>query len=315
MAEQLENYIREALAKGYNETELRNLLRAQGWTEDVLDQAFARARVAAAPTGAQPVIAMPTTVAAGGELTPVVDLFKKVIDSYVERIVTFIGVGLMQLALMIPIGILVAILIAVGFVGFLGHANRNPVPYVILIVLLAIAIIAAAIFVGAWVLAAMLTAVKDGGEGVGVIESYRRAWERMPAMVVATILQALCILGGFVLFVIPAVIIGVWLSLAAVVVVAEKSAGVASLGRSKSLVEGRWWDVFARLLLLFIGMFVVYFVPTVILQVVLRTGLAEASILFFAFSNLFQWALNLVLAPLAYVFLYELYVDLRRVKG
>jgi hypothetical protein len=54
--------------------------------------------------------------------------------------------------------------------------------------------------------------------------------------------------GGFVLFIVPGILLGVWFYFAQYVFVNEKEKGLNALLRSKDLVSGYTWQVFVRLL-------------------------------------------------------------------
>ena len=64
------------------------------------------------------------------------------------------------------------------------------------------------------------------------------------------ILNALILIGGFILLIIPGVIFAVWFAFASFIFVAEGRTAVQSLSASKVLIKGKWWDVAARLFVL-----------------------------------------------------------------
>lgn len=81
-------------------------------------------------------------------------------------------------------------------------------------------------------------------------ESYKRAFRRFIPMVLTSILQTLAIFGGFLLFIIPGILFGLWLALAQVVVVLEETSGVEALKRSRALMKGNVVNLLALSIIL-----------------------------------------------------------------
>src|SRR5207244_780060 len=82
---------------------------------------------------------------------------------------------------------------------------------------------------------------------VGSVLSF--AMSRLAAILLVTLLVGLSIVGGFILLVIPGIIIAVRLSTATVVVVVEDVRGRKALGRSWRLIKGHTWRLFVTLFL------------------------------------------------------------------
>lgn len=69
----------------------------------------------------------------------------------------------------------------------------------------------------------------------------------IPAILVS-ILNALIVLGGFILLIIPGIIFAIWFAFAVYdVALSDTKEPVQALKNSKKLVDGRWWEVFWRL--------------------------------------------------------------------
>jgi len=66
----------------------------------------------------------------------------------------------------------------------------------------------------------------------------------------ASILVGLIVIVGMFLLVIPGIIFAIWYSFTIMVVVLEGLRGTDAMRKSKSYVQGRWWGVFGRLILL-----------------------------------------------------------------
>lgn len=337
MDQQIVDYIRDGLRKGYAEAELRNVLRGSGWLDADIDRAFAEARGADARPPAPPLSAPFTTEG----LASVPDLFSEAAKTYASRLWTLVGVYLGYIVLLIPIFILFLIAFGVGLAGGLrgGTAGIAAIGGTLaVVVLIAVPYV---IIVASWWTASMIFAIKDSAERIGVIESFRRGWGRAFTMLLTIILQALCCLlalvpagvlmfaaslmrSGAGLFLIPAAVvaaivpitlIAVWLSMSPVVVVAEGSSAVGALARSKALVERYWWGVFFRFIVLMIAVVMVYVIPLGFILVLGRIIGGPAALLLMFLSNIVQIVLGIIVTPFCYVYLYTVYVSLRRVKG
>ena len=124
-------------------------------------------------------------------------------------------------------------------------------------------------------------------------------------MVITGILVGIFTIIGLILLVIPGIIVGVWLSFALYIVVAENKSGMDAVKASKEYVKGYWWPVFGRLIV--IGL-VVGIVSAII------GGIGQA-ILGINLGTLVQNIVSLVLTPLALLYQYSLYLDVKRVKS
>lgn len=95
-----------------------------------------------------------------------------------------------------------------------------------------------------------------------------------------SILTGLVIWGGFILFVIPAVVLVIYLYLSQYVLAIEGKTGFGAMARSQQLVSGVWWPVFTRLLGI-MSLFVIFFIILGLLFGLSTVSLAEnASVLF-----------------------------------
>jgi hypothetical protein len=87
------------------------------------------------------------------------------------------------------------------------------------------------------------------GEDLGVWRSYRFAVGRVWPLFLVLVLSWLLTMLGFVLFVVPGIVIGVLLAVSVPALVVESTRVRDALFRSWNLVAGRWWHTFGTLLL------------------------------------------------------------------
>jgi len=133
-------------------------------------------------------------------------------------------------------------------------------------------------------------------------------------------LFGIVVLGGSILFIIPGIIFFIWFSQATFVVLFENIHGWSALKRSKRYVKGRWWGVVGRIVFIglimgVISMAVQFAVFIISLILMLLIGLSSGSetligIVSLAMSLLGQVA-GVIVAPLAVVYSYLMYVSLR----
>lgn len=111
---------------------------------------------------------------------------------------------------------------------------------------------------------------------------------------------------GFILLIIPGIIVGVFLSLSTYANVFEGLKGVEALKRSKFYVTGIWFDVFVRAV--FIG--IVIWIPFVILFAIIGIFIRDKEVLD-ALSQL----VSFLITPLILAYGYKVYESVKRMKA
>lgn len=146
-------------------------------------------------------------------------------------------------------------------------------------------------------------------------EVYLSVLPKLATIFGASLLIGIIIMFGAVLFIVPGIIFGLWLSLTIPVIIVEDTGIIAGMSRSKQLVSGNMGRVFLLELALFVltAFLVVAFV---LIGNLLVAGAEQAMpgaarILVPGFSELL---LTLVLSPIASAALMFLYYDLRARK-
>jgi hypothetical protein len=138
------------------------------------------------------------------------------------------------------------------------------------------------------------------------------------------ILMTLITLVGYALFIVPGIIFSIWFSFVMYVLLVENVGGLKALGRSRELVKGFWWTVFARLLIVTIFSLII----SVVLNILNSPGgaLFEAGgqfqqttltviglvIIFITF--LVSLAVNFIVYSVIMIYEYLLYEKLKALK-
>jgi hypothetical protein len=142
--------------------------------------------------------------------------------------------------------------------------------------------------------------VQDGRRDHSVGQLLRSVEPVFWPLVAVSILSAIGVAIGFILLIIPGLILIVFWSVVAPVTVLERPGVFAAFGRSRELVRGNGWNVFWVIVIVFVIVFVVSIVA----------GLA-ASGLGSVGRALIQWAVNSAVAPVTALSASVLYFALR----
>jgi hypothetical protein len=221
-------------------------------------------------------------------LLPVVELFKKSFDAYYKKVLAYVLIilfGFIGFLIFLPFGL-------IGFLISYGPFKNNDFNITIILVdifLVLLGILICVIF-GLWSRVALFCAVKD--ESLKFKESLKVAWPKIASFFWISLLVGLATLGGLILFIIPGIIFAVWFIFSIYVYIEEGIKGTEAMKRSKQLVAGYFWPIFGRILVICI------------------VAMLLSSIKVFGnIINIF------FVAPYTVVFVYNLYQDLKRVKG
>jgi hypothetical protein len=115
---------------------------------------------------------------------------------------------------------------------------------------LVISLVATTLFTG--MVVELVADVRDGRRDASPGRLLRAVTPVLGQLILVGIVTGIGILVGFILIVIPGLILATLWSVAAPVVVLERPGGLRALGRSRELVRGNGWNVFAVILLLVI---------------------------------------------------------------
>lgn len=156
-----------------------------------------------------------------------------------------------------------------------------------------------------WGQIALLYAIKDRQEKIGVIEAYRRGWHKIFSYWWVSALTGLIILGGFLLLIVPGIIFTVWFSFALFVLITEDLRGAKALSKSKEYVRGNWSAVFWRLLFIWAIFLIIYLAPTLVFKF-LEVPLGP---------DISKLVIGLFLTPLIMTYSFLLYGNLKAIKS
>lgn len=187
------------------------------------------------------------------ELLSVGDLFAATWELYKQRWLLLIGIFVATgIACVVP-PMLIAVIMGSFAKGSFGGT-------VALIMAFGIALIITFAIV-CWGMAAAVSAAVD--EKLGFNDAFTRAKGCWVSLAWVSTLYSFIVGGASLLFLIPGMLTGIWFFACAYLVVAEDSRGMDALLKSKALVDGRFWSVTGRLLLVWLVGMVLGLIPLI----------------------------------------------------
>ena len=148
--------------------------------------------------------------------------------------------------------------------------------------------------------------IQDGRRDSSLGDLFKSVTPVLVSLVLAAIVAGIAIGIGFILLIIPGLILVTWFAVFAPVIVLERAGPIDSLGRSYNLVRGSSWQVFAVIVVLFIVLFVVQLVLIGVVAAITDSvvGIVIASLI-----------ASLLIAPLSAIAATVMYLELARIKG
>jgi hypothetical protein len=219
------------------------------------------------------------------------DVFKTIFATYKD-----------QAALLLPAALIVYLPVAI--VNAIIGSTDAAVGAILVLVSFAITLIASFYYQGMVVQAAR--DMQDGVRDFDLGSLFRSVTPVLGALIAAGLLAGLGVALGFVLLIVPGLILLTWWAVVAPVVVIEHPGATTALGRSRALVRGNGWQVFGVIVLL------------VILQALLSAiigallGGAGGSGIAAAIAGLIA---NVIVAPLSALAATVMYLRLRQIHG
>ena len=142
--------------------------------------------------------------------------------------------------------------------------------------------------------------VRDGRREHSVGQLLRSVESVFWPLVGVSIVFGLALAIGFVLFIVPGLVLLVIWSVVAPVTVLERPGVFAAFGRSRQLVRGNGWNVFGVIVIVFVIVFLISIVVGIA-----ASGLGSGG------RALVQWAVNAAIAPITALSASVLYFALR----
>lgn len=229
------------------------------------------------------------------KLPPVGNLLRRTWQIYKERIRVFLGIAIIPVLVSIPLIIilLAGVLLLPKNIWFLASFLAFYIPVMIILQL--------------WAMLALLFAIKERSDRIGIMDSFRTGWHKILPYLWISVISSFLIVGGFLLFIIPGIIFSIWFSLAIYILISEDLRGMNALFRSKQLVKGYWWSVFGRFILIQI----IAVVISLLIYPLIIVFRSPALLLLDRFWGLI---VSFFFLPFSVTFSYLIYEDLKKLK-
>ena len=223
-----------------------------------------------------------TPQAPSGNLRSPGELFGEAFEVYKERFGTFFGIIFLSLLLVVTT---VAVVAAIGLALSFVLPGKKQVLVAVGVLIGSIPFFAAVF----WGMAAFVFSVTDST--LGIKEAFGKGWRSVWSFMWLYSIMGFIITGGYLLFVFPGVIFSVWFAFSQFILARDNVRGMDALLKSREYVRDMWFEVFGRL--------VAVWVVSILLGAIPFIGPI----------------LSLLFAPFVMVFTFLIYEDLARIKG
>jgi hypothetical protein len=214
-----------------------------------------------------------------------IQLFKDAFSIFSQNIVLFLGILLVPVVFSFVTG-LFAPTAAEQSVG-IGFSPA----YIVMALLSAI--------VNVFMSIAIILAIQNNA--LTVMESYKQSMPFFLRYIGLSIVMSVLLFLGFLILIIPGIILSVWFAFSSFVLVVERAGIIDSIKKSREYARGHWWAVFGRILLLGLAMLVISMIISG-LSVAMPFGILATALVA---------AFTMLLAPFAVAYMYLMYQDLK----
>jgi hypothetical protein len=215
---------------------------------------------------------------------------------YYGRMKTFLGIMIVPFLANITVVILS---MTAGFLNFSGGKESFAGFFPFLLVFF-IATIIIMIIIQNWSQIALIYAIKDSKESIGIKESYKRALPKIIPFLWVSFLTGIIVLGGLIFFIVPGIIFALWFGFSIFILIDEDLHGTKALYKSKEYVKGKADSIF--LCFLSIGL-IIFFIVLV------------SSRVFGDFGNLATPIISLFINPLVTIYYFLVYKKAKELKN
>lgn len=293
------NYIQNQMELGFTQDEIKKHLVSSGYNEseaqDALKVAFSEKRENGQVLGS-------SQKRSSTNFPGAIDTLKEAWSIYKSRVKTFLGVMVFPMLLVAAMAVVLA---SGGIFSFAVISKDFMLGKTIILILLGLVFILSMIIIHAWGQIALIQAVSESGQGIGVREAYRKSKNKIASYFWISLITGFITLGGFLLFIIPGFIFSIWFSMSLFVLVAEDQRGMDALLKSKYYIKGHAWAVLWRFFV--VGLVSVLFsiIPSMIFD----------SINLQYVDGIVNFIFGLFFTPFLVTYTFVMYKNLKRIKS
>lgn len=230
---------------------------------------------------------------AAKNMAPLENLISEIINRFKTDwqklcLTSFLLCGLPQIAFIIILTILLMVTAIAA-----GNTDYS-VGIIIAVILIFILLLLSLIIITLLGNLALLILIKNPRLTMG--QAVKQAWGMIFSYLWISILVGLIVMVGYCLLFVPGMIFSVWFFLAPYLLFFEGKKGTQALSRSKELVQGFWWPIFGRI-------------------IIVSLILAGISMVVAWIPLLGQLAMLALIIPIYNIFIFLLYQDLKKIKS
>ena len=263
MDQQLQDYVAAQRHNGHSDEDIKNQLRNAGWGESDIESAFTPAPI---PTPHQDT--PPPLPESGhsnsdklGKMRGAREIMADALEIYRHRLGTFI---LFLIFPAIVFGALFAawflLLALFGLVGGTSTSQQYGLPIIAITIICVLAFVVLNIPI---IPAEIYNLAQP--ENIGFKRSYAAGWKFLKSYLWLMVLLFFVLFGGFIMLIVPGILMLVWLSQWSFALVIDNEHGLSALTRSREYVRGRWgataWRLAFFSLLVYLVQLVIRSVP------------------------------------------------------
>jgi hypothetical protein len=211
-----------------------------------------------------------------------------------KRAVTLWGIMLIPFAYLFVVALLWGASAAVFNLAFESVAS--------LILMDAGLIIFAILFL--WAQVSLIHAIVN--EKLGIKEAYDKGRSMFWDYIVLSVFMGFVVLGGFIIFVIPGILLSIYFGFSVFILVSDGDKETTALLKSYEYVRENWWNVFWRIAFIVL----IFLIPTWLIEgFFMALGMGEN------IAKVWINVLSMFFAPLATIYSYQIYKNLKSIKG
>jgi hypothetical protein len=166
-----------------------------------------------------------------------------------------------------------------------------------------------------WAGAGLIIVLRDRSQKFTIKETYRLGWRKLLPLVWVAILTMFIVGGSFILFVIPGIILMVWLLFAQILVITEDEKGLKAIVKSREYTRDYFWPILGRYLVMFVVVVIIYGLLMSLATFVagLFGSINSSSVV--VLTSLLGAIINVLVTPMALIYMYLVYESLKTSKG
>lgn len=211
--------------------------------------------------------------------------------------------------------VIVSIPSVISLIGSLLLHTSNIALDIVAVILVILSIILSIAMTGAVIDTVRKISI-NSSEVIDIKGQYKFGFSVFWSIIYVSIIYIFVIMGSGVLFIIPAIIVGVYVGMYSYSLIVDGKKGFEALVESYSLIRDRWWGVLGRCIFIGLVTIVVSLVAMILVYFVsLLFGPGSQSMVSNIISAVIGLIFNICMAVISIVYIYKLYESLKSTRS